>query len=70
MFHEVSEKKALLKELKNKLKDSGKILIAEPKIHVSSKQFKRELDIAQKVGFKIIDFPKILISNSAILMKR
>jgi SAM-dependent methyltransferase len=69
MFHEVSEKEALLKELKNKLKDSGKMLIVEPKIHVGTKNFAKELDIAQNVGFDIIDYPKILISNSAVLMK-
>jgi len=69
MFHEVSEKEALLEELKNKLKDSGKILIAEPKIHVGTKQFAKELDILQNVGFDIIDYPKIFISNSATLMK-
>ena len=69
MFHEVSEKEALLKELKNKLKDSGKMLIVEPKIHVGTKQFAKELDIGQNVGFDIIDYPKIPISNSAVLIK-
>jgi ubiquinone/menaquinone biosynthesis C-methylase UbiE len=69
MFHEVSEKEALLNELKNNLKDSGKMLIVEPKIHVGAKQFTKELEIAQNVGLNIIDYPKILISNSAVVMK-
>ena len=69
MFHEVSEKEALLKELKIKLKDSGKILIVEPKIHVGIKQFAKEMDIVKNTWFDIIDYPKIFISNSATLMK-
>lgn len=69
MFHEVSGKEALVNELKNKLKVSGKILLVEPKIHVGRKQFAKELDIVQNVGFEIIDYPKIFISNSATLMK-
>ncbi len=68
MLHEVSDKEVLFKELRNKIKDSGKILIVEPIIHVSRNKFKSELEIARKCGFNIIDYPRISISNAAILI--
>jgi SAM-dependent methyltransferase len=70
MLHEVSDKETLFEELRNKLNESGKILIAEPAIHVSKKKFNSELELAQKIGFYIIAYPKISISNAAILKKR
>ena len=70
MFHEVIEKETMLKQLKDKLKSKGNLLIVEPLIHVSKKNFTVEVEIANKVGFDIIDYPKISLSNAAILRKR
>ena len=69
MFHEVPEKGALLNNLRKKLKASGKILIAEPFIHVGRKTFTNELAVAEEIGFVIVDYPKIPLSKAAVLAK-
>ena len=69
MLHEVREKEMLFEDIKRMLKDSGKILIVEPIIHVSNKKFKRILEIATRIGFLTIDYPKISVSRSALLTK-
>ncbi len=52
------------------IKDSGKILIAEPKIHVSTKQFAKELDIVQNAVFDIIDSHKNIHKQLCNIKKR
>ncbi len=53
------------------IKDSGKILIAEPKIHVSTKkQFAKELDIVQNAVFDIIDSHKNIHEQLCNIKKR
>ena len=69
MFHEVQDQTALLEELKAKLKDSGSILLVEPIVHVSRKAFDSEVELAEKSGFSVECFPKIAISNAAVLRK-
>lgn len=69
MVHETPEKKQFLQQINAILKDSGLLLIAEPKFHVSSFQFEQEIDIAQSVGFRIKDEPKIAFSHSVLLEK-
>ena len=48
----------------------GILFIVEPKIHVSSKDFKETLSSAQKVGLELCDTPKISLSRAAVLEKR
>lgn len=70
MFHEVTEKKAMLKQLNRKLKSKANLLIVEPIIHVSRKKFTIEVQMAKNAGFDIVDYPKVSISNAVLLAKR
>jgi ubiquinone/menaquinone biosynthesis C-methylase UbiE len=58
MIHEVPDMKHTLRELKTLLNNGGKILVVEPKMHVSQAGFKAMLDYAEEIGLKAIDFPK------------
>jgi ubiquinone/menaquinone biosynthesis C-methylase UbiE len=67
MLHEVKDQKRFLSEIKNVLKKKGKLLIAEPNIHVTEKMFNKSLDIAAELGFNTIEIPKIFFSRAVIL---
>jgi ubiquinone/menaquinone biosynthesis C-methylase UbiE len=69
MFHEVPNTEAFLKEVAALLKPKGKLLIVEPKFHVSASSFKSTLEAAQLAGLKAIFEPQIRFSRS-MLFKR
>ena len=67
MVHEVPEQEKFFKHLKTLLAPAGKILIAEPKMHVTAEDLKRSLDIAQSCGLQRIEKPDIRFSHAALL---
>ena len=69
MVHETPEKKNFLQQIHSMLSDSGSLLIAEPKFHVTRLQFEKQIDIALNVGFRIKNAPKIAFSHSVLLKK-
>ena len=66
MVHEVADPEKFFTELKSVLKESGKILIAEPKGHVSARQFGKSLGIAEKMGFEVLDKLSVHFSRAVI----
>ena len=69
IVHEVPNHKKLFGELASLLKPSGRILLAEPKIHVPKKSYQHIVETACQHGFEIIDRPKIFFSRSVLLKK-
>ncbi len=69
MFHEVRNKNVFIKELGSVLKPNGKILISEPRIHVSEKSFYESIALLTDYGFKIVEEPKIALSRAVIMQK-
>ena len=67
MVHEVPDAQAFLKEISNLLNPNGKLLIVEPKIHVSASAFRNTVDAAELVGMKPISEPKIRFSRCVLL---
>lgn len=70
MVHETPDAFNFLKQVRAVLKPSGKLLLAEPKGHVTINEFKKTLSIAQELGFKPIDSPVISLSHAAVLEKQ
>lgn len=66
MVHEVPNAEAFLKEIVTLLKPKGKLLIVEPKFHVSTSSFKKTLEAAKLAGLKAIFEPKIRFSRSML----
>ena len=66
MVHEMPDVKAFLKEIALLLKPNGKLLIVEPRIHVSASSFKKTLEAAKLAGLKAISEPKIRFSRSML----
>ena len=52
MVHEVPDQASFFKEIWQALKPGGKLLVVEPKGHVSEEQFGQTLAAAKKIGFK------------------
>ena len=70
MIHETPNELEFLKQIHSILKSPGKLLLAEPKIHVTCTEFKKTLSVAQELGFKLIESPKIAFSHTAVLEKK
>ena len=58
MIHEVPDQRRLLGELHGCLKPGGKLLVAEPKIHVPGRAFQQTVTTAEELGFRVIEKPK------------
>ncbi|TSA27193.1 MAG: class I SAM-dependent methyltransferase [Bacteroidetes bacterium] len=54
MVHEVPDKTPFLEELYSLLKPGGRLLIVEPRFHVSEKTFARTVEILSRCGFRIV----------------
>jgi hypothetical protein len=66
MVHEVKNKKSFFRELHSNLAAGGKILIAEPKMHVFPEAFQKTLEIAQSTGLRLCGQPAIRFSLTAL----
>lgn len=69
VVHEVPEPDSFFSELAHALKQDGKLLFAEPKGHVKDKEFKDELQAAQRAGLMVIDRPVVKTATAALLTK-
>lgn len=69
MAHEVPDRESFFAQLHAVLKEDGKFLLAEPKLHVSKAQFDAEFDVAQRIGFGLLDRPDIPLSRAALFTK-
>jgi ubiquinone/menaquinone biosynthesis C-methylase UbiE len=67
MVHEVPDPKSFFHQIRACLKTHGRILIAEPKFHVSSKRFQETVVSAQASGLNFCETPSIMFSRSAVL---
>ena len=69
MVHEVPDTERFLRQIYACLGPSGIFLVVEPKFHVSKKRFQTMLEIAQKIGFDTLNYPKIRLSQAVVLAK-
>jgi ubiquinone/menaquinone biosynthesis C-methylase UbiE len=69
MLHEVPDAARLLGEVYNCMKPGGRLLLAEPPIHVSGKTFANEAAVAEGVGFRIVERPRLRWSHAVLFEK-
>jgi ubiquinone/menaquinone biosynthesis C-methylase UbiE len=67
MIHEVPEQRRLLSEIHACLKPGGKLLVAEPKIHVPGKAFHETVATAEEVGFRVVEEPRVHGCRAVVL---
>ncbi len=69
VVHEVPDTASFFSELSKTIKQQGKFLVAEPSGHVSEKDFRISISIAEQNGFKAIARPQIAHSHAVLLEK-
>jgi ubiquinone/menaquinone biosynthesis C-methylase UbiE len=69
MLHEVEDKEAFLKNWYSFLKEGGKYLLVEPKIHTTQKLFDEEVKICKHIGFEEISHPQVRVSRAVLFRK-
>jgi len=69
MIHEVPDQRRLLGEIHACLKPGGKLLMAEPKIHVPRMAFAQEVATAIEVGLHSVEEPRVCGCRAVVLEK-
>jgi ubiquinone/menaquinone biosynthesis C-methylase UbiE len=69
MIHEVPDQQRLLSEIHDCLKPGGKLLIAEPKIHVPGKAFEQTVAVAKKLGLSPTEEPRVYGCRAVVFEK-
>lgn len=69
VVHEIPDKATFFLEMGKALRPGGRLLMIEPRGHVSREEFRRTQTIAEKVGFTNGDLPKKIGGRSALLIK-
>ena len=67
MVHEVPDQKRMFRELKELLSPGGRIMVIEPKMHVTAREFNNMIDRIESAGLRIIERPKVALSRSVLL---
>ena len=69
MVHEVPDAKVMFGQIHAILKDGGRWLLAEPKLHTSLDRFEKILSEAVESGFTVVARPSVTMSYAAVLEK-
>lgn len=57
MVHETPDPRSFFEEIETMLKAGGKLLVVEPKMHVSQTSFDAMVEDATNAGLRIVDYP-------------
>ncbi len=70
MVHETPDIPAFFTQVRSILKEGGKLLFAEPRMHVSVRAFRETLDHARQAGLAVSEGPRIRMSRAVIVSKK
>jgi ubiquinone/menaquinone biosynthesis C-methylase UbiE len=70
MVHEVPDAPSLFSQLRDSLRPGGRILVAEPRIHVPERRFQEVVAAAQSAGLRTCGAPRVAVSRSVLLEHR
>jgi ubiquinone/menaquinone biosynthesis C-methylase UbiE len=66
MAHEVRDKDRLFSEIRSILKPQAKLLVVEPRLHVSKSDFNKTVNIAQQADLKLTGGFRVGLSRTAL----
>ncbi|MBN1765940.1 MAG: class I SAM-dependent methyltransferase [Sedimentisphaerales bacterium] len=69
VVHEVPDPASFFHHVSQAVKIQGKLLLVEPKGHVTTTEFDETISLARDHGFKLLETPKISMSRTALLEK-
>ena len=67
MLHEVPSSQAFLEQVHAALKPKGRLLLVEPRGHVSSADFERSVAVADEAGMEVVSEPRLAFSRAVLL---
>jgi ubiquinone/menaquinone biosynthesis C-methylase UbiE len=67
MLHEIPDQRDFFNRLKKIMKSNARVLVVEPKIHVSAAMFAHTIEAARQSGLAILDYPPISLSRAILL---
>jgi ubiquinone/menaquinone biosynthesis C-methylase UbiE len=70
MAHEVRDRAGMFKQFFQIARPGASLLVVEPKFHVTEKELDETVNIAESVGFELVDRPNIRLSYSALLKSK
>lgn len=68
MVHEVPNREDLFSQVRTTMKPTGKVLVIEPPVHVTKKDFEETKQAARRAGFRVEEGPKLFLDRTVILM--
>lgn len=69
VVHEIPDRAGFFGQIHGALKPQGVLFIAEPKLHVSAEEYRRELALAGRAGFAGEEEVAVKLSRAAVLRK-
>ena len=66
VMHELEESSAFLREFQSVLAPQGRLFIAEPRAHVSKRDFRDTINRAEKSGFALVSTSAKLMTRTAV----
>lgn len=69
VLHEAPDQRAFLVETYDMLRPGGRLLLAEPRRHVTRARFIEVVEMAQDVGYDLTRLPRVGLSHAALLTK-
>jgi len=70
VVHEVPDVAGFFTEIHKAMKPAGRLLVAEPKGHVSEQDFETTASVAEQNGFTVTDTPQIKRRRAVLLQKK
>jgi len=70
VVHEVPDTAGFFSEIHKAMKPASRLLVIEPKGHVSEKDFETTVSIAEQNGFTLTDTPEIKRSRAVLLERK
>ena len=69
MAHEVPDKSRFFREILALLKTRGRLLLVEPKYHVTLRSFQQTVAVCRETGFHVLEEPLVSLSRAFLLEK-
>ena len=69
MVHEVPDRDAFLRQVRDLMKPGGRYLIVEPSFHVSMADYEETIETARRAGLKPVFWPKVLLSRATLFTR-
>ena len=69
MAHEVPDAPRFFREIFTLLKTEGRLLLVEPKVHVTQRSLERTLAVCRETGFRILEEPVVALSRAFLMCR-